>query len=164
MGKSKALIFSIILPIFFLIIISLVVLLTKFIVHPKYDFLYTDQNQLRRNIVVDGRLTQEVDPTLPDSEHWNQFGKIYLYDIERDKSYELTLEQAQQYKLDLSITSPDGFEIINFGNSIQTRFDFNRSNVDSGNMYLNGKGLTKKLGLENKIYSQSFKFLGWVIK
>ncbi|OGY09668.1 MAG: hypothetical protein A2782_03020 [Candidatus Blackburnbacteria bacterium RIFCSPHIGHO2_01_FULL_43_15b] len=88
---------------------------------------------------------------------------IYIHSVKTNKSIQLKPEQAQQYNLNASLKSPEGYEVIQ---GAYGGFPF-RGYPDNHKYYfLKGKNIAKKLNLE---YSENngykpyyFNFLGWV--
>lgn len=132
---------------------------------PKYDFVYTQCNDYRcsDSYSVDsfGRLVKETGDDARSS-YEDSISTVYYYDTEKDATRSLSIEEAQQYKLNTSSKSPDGYSVSR--EQRQSGFLFWSDN-ETG-WYLKDGAKKKKIELVNTdtYYSQNIKFLGWVEK
>lgn len=172
MKKNLPLIIGIVLPIIFIVLISVVVLLPNKFIDPQYNFIYQDvdrySNFYQNNYsvsngkivsVANPRLTPEIikDPYLPTHP------PLYFYDVEKEISTEITFEEALKYDLSGGSISPDGYTIETSYNN-NGIFDIFGSN-NSGVMFVmvDKNGAKKKInGIKNQNYYQEINIIGWI--
>ena len=132
---------------------------------PSYDFIYTQCGDYRcdDNYSVDafGRLVKEADD-MTKPEYRNSTSTIHYYDAAKDATRTIGIEEAQQFKLNTSSKSPDGYSLAR--EEHQSGFLFWSDNDEA--WYLKDGAKKKKIELANtgSYYSQNIKFLGWVEK
>jgi len=163
-GKNIPLILGISLPVLMVIFVALSIYLPGFFVKPKYDFLYSDFDSYNNKYLVKTN-SLELNPNF--RQEWVLFSresKLYIHDIELNKSRQISFEDAKKLNLDSSSTSPDGFQIES-GQGSEGIFPFYfYSGADYSNKYLTGNHLSKKLNLTLTNSYFNFMFLGWIIK
>lgn len=154
-----------------LIVAGSIYLPSLFVKAPAVNFLYSigddnyycdgiqqytvQNNKLLRNIVkqpdTGGVALVCVDP------------KIFIQDVVKNESKQISFEEAQKLNLDSNIISSDGFEVV-YGNRGDNYFPFFfYSNPDYSTRYLKGHNISKKLNIQlNESYYYGFHFLGWI--
>ena len=172
--KNTPLIIAFGLPIFMIIVLASFIYFPGIGKRAKVNFVYaTGDNVSYSNtegyIVKNGKLVKEEQVKDSDTQRV-EFPKqltsgnvqLYYYNVTSSQSNELTFEQAQEFKLDPSLDSPDGYVITQGGNG--GNFIFGGGNVSYNDRYLRGFNRSFKLNLKlsgNFAYS-NFQFLGWV--
>jgi hypothetical protein len=92
--------------------------------------------------------------------------RIYIHDVEENRSKEVTFEEATKLSLDASTMSKDGFEVRHGRGGGD--FLFFDSYSDYNSMYLVGNHAALKLNLvvnQNMGYyygNGDYRFLGWI--
>lgn len=154
------------IPILMIILVAASIYLPGFFIKPQYNFLYVNgddsyYNERHQYSVQDGKLIRNE---MKDSEgKAYTYARLFLYDVIKDKSREVTFEEAQNLGIDPSDVSPDGFEIAygSHGSGIFPFFFY--SNTDYNTRYLTGHNISKKLNLQLiGSYYNSFRFIGWI--
>lgn len=161
--KDLVLLFSI--PIGIALFAAAAIYVPRLLADPKYDFMYSlcTSYDCRNDYSVDsaGRVTKEViDPSSPRYD--NDISIIRYYDAANDSTRSLTFEEAQQYRLNTSSKSPDGFTLSKEERSSGFLF---WSGGNEG-WYLKDGAKKKKIELLNdgSYYSRDITFLGWIEK
>lgn len=165
---------GILVPLLMILFVAASVYLPALFVKPAYDFIYASQSDYRYAPYLYGtsydvesgkvvRRVQEPPANFPDPDFYKTQPepKLYYYDIVANKSREINLEEAQNYILDTSAVSPDGFELApaSSGGGFPFSFDSN----EYGKVYMKSKSVSKKLNIQQQYYND-FSFLGWVKK
>ena len=167
--KNASLLLGISIPILMILFVAASIYLPSLFVKPKYNFLYvigddySYYNQYQYS-VKNGKLVKNEIQRLEDKKLPPRIeAKLYIHDVAKNESREISFEEAQKLNLDTSITSPDGFEIV-YGSRGDGIFPFFFwSERDYSRRYLKGHNLTKKLNLQSdSSYYRSFRFLGWI--
>ena len=157
------------LPILLILwIIIFVNILPSIFVKPVHNFIYMTGYDNQHVRVEGGRINADPCPYNNNSYSYNNCNSylkesFYLYDVQNNENIPLSLAEAQQYNLDSSEKSSDGYIVKN-------------SRSDSGDFYIFpfffGSGVSegfsiskdsfsKQISLKNNSY-YNFKFLGWV--
>jgi len=161
--KNISLIIGIAIPIFmiFLIIVS-IYLPSLFAPAPRFDFLYVTGDNCCQYVVENGKLTtREVE----HPEYCTGVIRLFVYDVSTDEDRKVSFEEAQKLKLDDSVKSPDGYEVV-YGEYGLFSLFFPDSR-DYNAMYLRGHNACKKLNprfLSKGRYYRNCRFLGWIIR
>lgn len=171
--KNISLILGVAIPLLMIVAVACAIYLPGLFVKPTYDFVYTLGSDIyyspyyevengkivKRPAQYQGNTEQVFKPPLQPSDP-----KLYYYDMDKDETHELTLEEAQKYELDTNIKSPEGFEITTGSNGGFFPFSDYERNYNA--RFLKGKGFSKKLEISNTspYYYYNFRFLGWVSK
>jgi hypothetical protein len=160
--KNITLVLGLFIPVAMIVFIAAMVYIPRLYIQPEYSFIYaTNDNQYDEfgYHVVDERIVyyprivkDDVYPT-PD---------LYVYDVETDQSRQITIEEAQMYRLDDSPQSPDGFKITQGGRGGDISFLFG-GGYDPAH-YLVGKGVSKKLDINESSNYWDFHLVGWIKK
>ena len=159
MKEKLPLIVGIGLPILLVFYVILSSYLPALFVKPKYNFVYTTGNYYDYDInVVGGKVT--INPrNYGNYSYSSNEPNLYLYDVSEDKSILITTNQAEDYYLDSSNKSPDGFTVER-GDGGGGFFPFFWYDSYDNGYYLRGRGLNKKIQLSGDSYQ--FKLLGWI--
>lgn len=145
------------LPLLLIFYVGITAYLPSLFVKPKYNFIYATDTSDYNLSIVDGKVVME-------QRYFNvnrpRQPTLWLYDVARDKSTQISLEKAQTYTLDPSNKSPDGFTVGRGETGGYSVFPFFFGGYDRGT-YLMGKGLNRRISEREDYYN--FKFLGWVV-
>lgn len=161
--KDLVLLFSI--PIAIALIATAAIYIPRLLADPKYDFIYTlcTSYSCRNDYSVDssGRVTkQAIEPS--NLRYDNDISTMRYYSAVNDSTRSVTYEEAQQYRLNTSSKSPDGYTLSKEERSSGFLFWGNGSE----GWYLKDGAKKKKIELLNdsSYYSQDITFLGWIEK
>lgn len=108
-GKHKELILLFSIPLAILVIALIAMLASRLLMQPEYDFIYASCESYActdRYIVNNGQLEREF---ANDTAH--RPTDLYLYNVEDDSSRRISLDEAEEYRLDGSSRAPDGYEL-----------------------------------------------------
>lgn len=163
------------LPLFFIIFFALSIYLHSFFVFSNYNFVYAacvnDYSYLcvdylkKSYSVIGGKIVlNAVDKKENLREGEVYLIRIFLHDTKKNQSREISLDEAQKFRLSSLLTSPDGFNVTGqYGNGSGFILFYNSG---SYNYYLVKDKNKKRLNLVNlpKQYNNdNFYFLGWVL-
>ena len=154
------------IPIIMVVLVVLSAYLPALFIKPQYDFLYAISNSYANDHyivsgekLVDNKNYEEKNIAsnviLPETH-------LFIYDIEKDEAREISFEEAEEFILDRSSKSADGFEIEN-GRSRGGLFFSGYNNYSE--KFLVSNFTSKKLNIElnyNINSSSYFRFLGWI--
>ncbi|MCA9349225.1 hypothetical protein KC878_03765 [Candidatus Saccharibacteria bacterium] len=162
--KNKQLVFFFSIPALIAITMFAVLYVPSMFSNPQYGFIYQSclygRCYSNNSYIVDSSGTvQVVDPLdtyKPNYDYLSDNSQLYLYDPLDSSSKQISLEEAQTYSLDTSVTSPDGYKLENSSN---TSGPFVYSYNEGHGIYKKGL-LSKKIDVDNFYKEQ---FLGWVI-
>ena len=183
--KNFAILLAFTFPIIFIIAVVLITYLPSFSISTNYNFIYSscidNANYYSYNCngylqrlysVIDNELViNEIDPNYDSDNNKisdineNYDARIFLHDTKNNESREITIEEAQTFKLNNLLTSPDGVTVSNYYNRGSEFFLFG---VGSSYGYYLTKGKNKSrlnfINQDNRYYYQNnFKFIGWVL-
>ncbi len=158
---------AIAIPVLLVIAIALSIYLpAAFAKKPKYDFVYTNEDDYYYRYTV----KEEKIIELPQDQKsfyplTRSDIKFYLHNTAENTNKEITLADAQSLNLSGDTTSPDGFTITRpDGNeSIFTLFFGGVNNYNSRYFEAPNSKIGLKINLANP-QGYYFHFLGWVIK
>jgi hypothetical protein len=172
-------------PILMIAIVAASIYLPNLFNKPQYDFIFADGHNYKYSVDNNGKLQKDINPAnvppvpyppiyKPQNVTNNKalplpaLDKIYYYDIKKGIASEIDFAQAQSYKLNNNLESPDGYSIENGGrNSSSAPFLF-YSSTDYSAYYLVGHGIHKKLNIpqmpNSYYYPQQINFIGWILK
>lgn len=168
--RNITLILGISIPILMILFVAGSIYLPGLFIKPHFNFLYVFSDDYYYNepqyLVDNGRL---VKSEIKQTDNQNNYppkkeSKLYIYDVTKNESQEISLEQAQNLDLDSKSKSPDGFEVV-YGSRGDGFFPFFwGSGSDYNSRYLKGRNISRKLDLKiNDSYNYySFRFLGWI--
>lgn len=166
--KHITIIAGISIPILMIIFIAASIYLPSLFVKPQYDFIYTVDSYYSstRYVITNNHLTYEV---LTNRDQYGSYqqstGKLYLYDVDSDKSQEISYETAATLSLNGNTESLDGFSVTR-GESSGSFFPFYYGSSNYDDFYIQNGSVSKKLNDINLGGSSyyNFRFLGWVNK
>lgn len=167
--KHITLLVGIAIPILMILFIAGSIYLPALFTQPKFDFLYANSDDYYyynqyQYAVQNGKLTRSEthNTSNPDYQPPREV-RLYMYDVARNESREISFEAAQYLNLDSSIVSPDGFEVT-YGSRGESFFPlFFWSDRDYSTRYLQGHNVSKKLNLQlSGSYYNNFRFIGWI--
>jgi len=126
---------------------------------PTTNFLYTSNySAYGQYSMLENELTWNENK---DSHKSGDQPKLFLYDVIKKQSKELTLQEAKALALDSKSMSPDGYKLERSYRNGFFLFDWRSDR----HMYLiNGKTTHKIDNLETNLNYYSFKFLAWVVE
>lgn len=170
--KNISLVIGISIPILMILLVAGSIYLPGVFIQPQYDFVYASGNDHYRGLVWysvrDGVLTkderafteEEKDALRHSDSH------IYVYNVTRDESREISFEEAQRLRLDARTESPDGFEVVHGTHSEGIFPFFISSATDYRTVYLTGHNVSRKVDVPSygSSYGSDFLFLGWIQK
>ncbi len=170
--KHLPLIVGISLPVIFIIITSIFLFLPSLFVNPTHNFIYSmddtnyGYNQIYKNTyaVEQNRVNLKPLPLQTYQTYKGEAPVLYLYDVKKDSSHQITFDEAKKYVLDPGPSSPDGYSIA-YNYSHNGVFEIFGSNRNTNGLYIEKKSAKKPLtGLvsSNGYYQNSFNLIGWV--
>ncbi|EKD65235.1 MAG: hypothetical protein ACD_50C00152G0007 [uncultured bacterium] len=156
--EKLPLVVGIVLPLLLILYVAVTAYLPSLFIKPKYNFIYSNDNYYDYSInVVNGKVN--IQPNYRYDNSVVRQPALYLYDVVNDKSTLISLSQAQNYTLDPSNKSLDGFTVGSRVNDSYSYFPFFFSGNDRG-IYLTGNGLNRVITERDYYY---FKFVGWIL-
>jgi hypothetical protein len=186
MKKNWALWVGIAIPIVAIAVVFVISLMSQRGFTPQYDFLYHFDNGYdycyqgnSYYYVKDGVVNQgTVSPSYLNAPEClkrsnttadDSFFKLYRYSVTDDKSYPITLAEAQKLKVDVGPISPVGETIQQDYGSNAGIFEIfgGRNNSSNGAYFLLSQDKKiKKISIVNStgVNYYNFKFIGWVLK
>lgn len=169
--KNITFILGISIPVAMILFISASVYLPGLFIRPKFNFLYSIDNNSyydggHRYSISNGKIIKnEVDLSQRRNAYApNEDPKLFIHDVAKNESLEISFAEALRLDLDPNIKSPDGFEITSGGHGGGFFPFFYSANTDYNAKYLKGKNIGKKLNLQTSPQQNyySFYFLGWI--
>ncbi len=171
--KNITLLLGFSIPILMIMFVAASVYLPGLFIKPHFNFLYVsaddyyyNYNNGRQYSVRDGRLvkTEITPPKNASYKPPRGNAKLYLYDVTKDQSKEISFADAQRLNLDPNLRSPDGFEIVDGSRDYGFFPFFPAGGTNYNARYLKGHGVSKKLHLQLNGTSDyyNFRFLGWI--
>jgi len=174
--KNITLIVGISIPILMILFVAGSIYLPGLFIQPKFNFLYVSgddyyyYNQYQYSVQNGKLVRREVQR--PKNQIYQplqevQEVKLYIYDVAKNESKEISFEEAQNLNLDSNTKSPDGFEVVygSRGDGFLPFFFpfFFLSERDYNTLYLKGHNVNKKLNLQlSGSYYNNFRFIGWI--
>lgn len=154
--KDLALLFAI--PAIIAIVTALIVYVPQFLANPQTSFIYCTGYNCNQIYAIggDGYVTQTV-----ATNNYPQDNQLRYYDAQADATRGLTYSQAQQYRLDDSSKSPDGYTLSRQQSSSGFLL---WDNYSDGWVLKNG---SKKKPIELGTTSNSYydiHLVGWVVQ
>ncbi len=162
--KNIPLIVALSIPVLMVVLIATSIYLPALFIKPKTNFVYSVGGIYcypNRYFVSNGRIHEEEikKPTENNSCRNDPEARLYYYDVERNASREITLDDATKLTVDDSLKSPDGFEIASGNHSFDLFFFSGSSYYDR---YLKKGAYSRKLNVVSPVSYYDFKFIGWV--
>ena len=180
MKKNAPLIIGLAIPVFMIILISLVVYVPSAMLKPVHSFIYATNDRNYgygdRYSVVNGKLVKEFIP-YPENDGSQidpQFKptfptvRLFVYDPIQNKSREVSFDDARQFTINENIESPDGFVFVGqntyYNDGIFGLFGSSR---DRNTTYMKKGNVSKKINLitgsaEPYYYDNNIRFIGWI--
>lgn len=166
---DPALLIGLGIPVAMIVLIAAAIAIPRFlsgIEDPQYDFLYAvGYVQGQRLFVHEGRLqlkAPESEDEVPGSSARPEL-QFFIHRVGENSSERLSFEQASDLRLDDTVLSPDGYQIV-YGRKSEFPFPM-WSSRDYRTRYLQKDGRAIKLELEigeSFRYSYNMTFLGWI--
>lgn len=165
--KNVSLMVGIAIPIFMIFLITVSIYLPSlFAPAPKFNFLYVTGDECYQNRqygVERGMLVKYEGKELEHCTARNT--QLFIYDVFKNRDYEISFEEAQKLNLDTNAKSADGYEVV-YGNGDYGFFLFSSGGYDHNAMFLKGHNASKKLNLQpsddGRYYYRNRRFLGWI--
>ncbi len=168
--KNVSLIIALGIPVLMIVLVAASIYLPGlFAPAPQHHFLYVtdDFYQGGQYVVEKGTLIKRELKRPPNTTP--VVVRLFIYDVSANAGREVSFEEAQQLRLDTSVTSPDGYEVAYASSVGYELFPllFFGDGRDRNDMYLKGHGASKKLNLTMQSdmyswYSRRARFLGWI--
>lgn len=168
--KNITLVLGISIPIVMILFVAGSIYLPGLFIKPHFNFLYVSgddyyYNQQQYSVQNEKLIKSEINQ--PEKQNYNPpqvESKLYLYDVTKNESKEISFKDAQNLNLNPNIKSPDDFEVV-YGSRGDGFFPFfYESRTDYNTQYLKGRNVSKKLNLQlnGSSYHNNFHFLGWI--
>lgn len=173
--KNITLVVGISIPILMILFVAGSIYVPGLFVQPKFNFLYVSgdehyYNQSQYSVQNEKLVRSQIQNGGLRGKPYNQIYppprevKLYIYDVAKNESKEISFEEAKNLKLDSNNLSPDGFEVT-YGSRGDGFFPFFfLSERDYNTRYLKGHNVSKKLNLalNSGSYYNNFRFIGWI--
>lgn len=162
--KDVALLFAV--PIAVAIFAAAVIYIPRLFANPKYDFIYSICEDYRCSdrywVDISGYIVHDSSSSSSLNRYDRATASLRYYDSANDSTRSLTLEEAQQYRLNTSSRSPDGYTLSRESSSGGFLF---WDDYTEGWYFKNGVR-KKRVELANNgsYYTRDVTFLGWVNK
>lgn len=167
--KNITLVVGVSIPILMILFVAGSIYLPGLFVQPKFNFLYVSGNDYYyynqyQYSVQNGKLVRS-ERQRPEGQTYppEREVKLYIHDVAKNESREISFEEAQNLNLDSNTKSPDKFEVV-YGSRGDGFFPFFFwSERDYNTQYLKGHNVSKKLNLQlSGSYYNNFRFIGWI--
>jgi len=168
--KNITLVLGISIPILMILFVAGSIYLPGLFIKPHFNFLYVSGDDYYYNqqqySVQNGKLVKS-EIKQPENQNYNPprgESKLYVYDVAKNESKEISFLETQNLNLDSSVKSPDDFEVV-YGSRGDGFFPFFFwSERDYNTRYLSGHNVSKKLNLQlnGSSYYNNFRFIGWI--
>lgn len=161
-----SLLLAFLIPALMIVFVAASIYLPGIFIKPKYDFLYYNEGGYynTRYEISNGQLIK-IEPTAEQKKYnYNNqtTPKLFVYDVFKNESKEVSFEYAKTLNLNSGLTSPDGFS-IDYGSRGDGFFPFFfYSGSDYNTRYLKGHNVSKKINLQNDGNYYNFRLLGWI--
>lgn len=158
--KNIPLILGLSIPVLMILFVAGSIYLPGLFAQPEFDFLYATGDDYRYNryySVQNGNLIRH-EVTYPARAE----PRLYLHDISKNESKEISFSEAQELTLNPDLKSPDGFEIDCGRRTQDIFFIFAYSRRDCSTRFIMGHNTSRKLNVQ--LSGTRFQFLGWVIE
>lgn len=170
--RNASLIAGILIPVVMLLFVAGTAVLPGLLMHPEYDFLYVTGNDhyrakqgrlqpiQRYRVEKDKLIVSE--PAADAAQDYNPLRdvKLYLHDVAKNRSREISEADAQRLELDTARVSPDGYSVVqNYQAGLMMLF---APSSNRNARYLVGKWLSRQLELETPNTYTQVRVLGWI--
>lgn len=170
--RNASLIAGILIPVVMLLFVAGTAVLPGLLMHPAHDFVYVSGDdryrakrgrlpQIQRYSVEQGKLVL-AEPAADVAQDYNlpRNPKLYLHDVAKNRSREISDAEAQKLSLDPARVSPDGYSVVpNHPNGLLSLL---APSPNRNARYLAGKWLSQQLELEVPNTYTPVRVLGWV--
>jgi len=162
--KNIPLIVALSIPVLMIVLVAMSIYLPAFFIKPKTNFIYTvGGDYCHQNIysVKNGKVIEDEIKKPEENISCRDYheARLFYYDVARNASREITLDEATKFTVDGSLKSPDGFEIVSGSYSFDIFFFSGSSYHDK---FLKKGAYSRKLNMAAPTSYYDFKFLGWV--
>lgn len=171
--KNITLVIGISIPILMILFVAGSIYLPGLFIKPHFNFLYASgddsyyyyKNGYQYSVQNDKLIKNEIKQL--ENQNYNPprvESKLYLYDVVKNESKEISFADAQNLTLNSSTKSPDDFEVV-YGSRGDGFFPFFLGGeTDYNARYLKGHNVNKKLNLQlnGGSYYNNFRFIGWI--
>ena len=169
--KNLPLFIGIALPVVFIIIVSIIIFTPSLFIKPEHNFVYSNEGEYSyygrdRNVyaVENGQITLVPIQLAETKKPVGDLPTLFIYDVKKNSTRQITLEEAKKLALDPGPTSFDGF-IVQYKYNNDGFFElFGDNGNDNGYFIVKGRGMKKLRGLDSGRYwdRSNFKFIGWI--
>lgn len=162
------------IPILMILFVAGSIYLPGLFIKPHFNFLYVSGDDSSYYYYNNGYQYSVQNGTLikneakqPENQNYNPprvEPKLYLYDVAKNESKEISFAEVQNLQLDSSVKSPDEFEVV-YGSRDDGFFPFfYGGGTDYNARYIKGHNVSKKLNLQfnGSPYYNNFRFIGWI--
>lgn len=168
--KNITLIIGISIPVLMILFVAGSIYIPGLFIKPHVNFLYVSGDDYYYDqghfTVQKGKLVKKEIKQPENQGYYQPRGesKLFVHDVAKNESREISFEEAQNLNLDSSVKSSDGFEIVNGSHSDGFFPFFLGSGTDYNSRYLKGHNISKKLNLQldGRSYYYGFRLLGWI--
>jgi hypothetical protein len=169
--KNITLVFGVSIPILMILFVAISIYLPGLFIKPHFNFLYVSgddyyYNNQQQYSIQNGKLVKNEIKQLENQNYNPPRGesKLYLYDVAKNESKEISFAETQNLNLDSNTKSPDDFEVIYGGRGDGFFPFFWGAGTDYNSRYLKGNNVSKKLNLQlnGGSYYNNFRFIGWI--
>jgi len=169
--KNIPLIVGISIPILMILFVAASIYLPLLFMHtkPEFNFLYVTGDYLlgSQYSVENGKLVKHE--FKDDEGRWPSImrrrgdAKLFVHDVTKNESRQISFEEAQSLDLNSNIKSPDGFEIVHGSRGGGPWPFFGFSETDYNTVYIKGHNISRKLNVQQtERHFGDFHFLGWI--
>ncbi|OGX24547.1 MAG: hypothetical protein A3D10_08330 [Omnitrophica WOR_2 bacterium RIFCSPHIGHO2_02_FULL_48_11] len=172
--ENIPLIIGLSIPALMIVFVALSIYLPTFFVQPKINFLYSsggDYYSASRYTVRDHHLA-ENEIRYPENyatARWPEV-RLFVHDVVKNTSREITPSEAQTLYLDSQTESPDGFSVVSGSGDGGLISIFFFAGIDSYyQKYIKRGNFSRKLNLtpdvgRDNYYNNQIRFIGWIIE
>ncbi len=162
--KNIPLIVALSIPVLMIALIAVSIYLPAMLIKPKFNFVYSvggDYCYQNRYSVKSGKIIENEIKKPEENNSCRNYreARLFYYDVERNTSREITLDEATKLTVDDSLKSPDGFEIVSGSYSFDIFFFSGSSYYDK---YLKKGAYNRKLNITGPTSYYDFRFIGWL--
>lgn len=178
--KNITLILGMSIPVLMILFVAGSIYLPGLFIQPKFNFLYASgddyvyytngqQYSVQNNKLVNNAIKQAENGNHNPFQRYGTYtpprneAKLFVYDVVKNESRQVSFDEAQNLNLDSNGVSPDGFEVVygSRGDGIFPFFFY--AGTDYNARYLKGHNVSKKLNVQSSgPYNYNFRFLGWI--
>ena len=165
--KNISLIVGIAIPVFMIILIAVSIYLPSlFAPAPQFNFLYVTGDRYGKNRQYGIENGMLVKYEVKSESRTPRESRLFIYDVSKNISKEVTFAESQKLKLDANVKSPDRYEVVYGGREYGFFPFFFAGGYNHNTMYLKGHNTSRKLELQStsgrRYYYYDWRFLGWI--